>query len=138
MTDYLPEDSYDPSSGEYSGEFDFDPIFSVRVELSSDIHAEVSADEPDFEPLTSDIADRLQDLVSGGYFDIEGNRNPNEYPNLSNSEFDTQSPNSRGPFISADQVERFLDESGLRDQVDVWYDEENDVYWVDADTGSAA
>jgi hypothetical protein len=134
--DYFPEQDYDPDSGEYNSDFDFDPVFSHRVNLSDDIHAEVIPEEPDFDPLAEDFADRLQELVNHGYFDIEGNRNPLEYNSLSSSDFDTQSGSSRGPFIDADAVERWLDETGLRDQVSVYYDEDNDLYWIDADTSN--
>ncbi len=136
MTDIFPEDSYDDNSGEYSSDFDFDPIFSYRVDINSEVYAEVKTDHIDFDPLTQDIASKLEDLVNYGYFDVDGNRNPLDYRSLSNSDFDTQSPTSRGPFINSDAVERWLDETGLRDMVDVWYDDDNDIYWIDADTGS--
>lgn len=132
----FPEDDFNPDNGEYTSDFDFDPIYTYRVNVNETTHADVSSDSIDFDPLTEDIAARLQDLVNYGYFDVDGNRNPLGYPPLGSSEFDTQSPTSRGPFISSDAVERWLDETGLREMVDVWYDEDNDIYWIDADTGS--
>lgn len=136
--DYFPEQDYDPDSGEYNSDFDFDPVFSRRVNLSDDIQAEITTDGIDFSPLADDLSDRLQELVNLGYFDIDGNRNPLEYNSLSGSDFDTQSATSRGPFITADAVERWLDDTGLRDQVDVYYDDDNDLYWIDADTSNSS
>jgi len=135
MTDYLPEQDYDPDSGEYNSDFDFDPVFTSRVNLSENISAEITTYEPDFEPEAESMTEILQRLVNHGYFDSPENRNPLDYPPIP-AEFDRQGGNSRGPFINADEVERWLDNSGLRGQVPVYYDEDNDLYWIDADTNS--
>lgn len=134
MTDYLPEDGYNPDSGEYESEFDFDPIFTSRVDLADNIHADISPDKPDFTPLAESLSDRLRELVERGYFDTDDNRNPLGYPLLSDSNFDTQSKSSRGPFVTSDAVERWFDDTGLRKRVTAYYDADNDLYWIDADT----
>lgn len=136
MDTYFPEEDYDPDSGEYFSEFNFDPIFSSRVDLADNIHADISTDEPDFTPLAENLTDTLRELVNHGYFDIDGNRNPLGYPLLADSNFDTQSKNSRGPFITSDAVERWFNQTGLRGRVTAYYDEANDVYWINASTNS--
>lgn len=131
--DFFPEESYDPDSGEYTSGFDFDPIFESRVNLSDGIHADIHTDNVDFTPTAENLAERLEELVNLGYFDVEGNRNPLGYPPLPD-DFDKQGKTARGPFVSADLVENFFNRSGLRGQVPAYYDEENDLYWIDADT----
>ncbi len=135
MSDYFPEENYDPDSGEYE-HFDFDPIFTNRVDLADHIRADISSDVIDFDPLVDDMVSRLRELVNHGYFDIDNNRNPIGYPLLSDSEFNTQGKTSRGPFVTSDAVERWFDDTGLRRRVTAYYDEDNDLYWIDADTNS--
>lgn len=133
--DYLPEDSYDPSSGEYSGNFDFEPDFERRVFLTGDdsVWADVSG-LPSFEPDIESAANLLEDIAGSGVFDPDFNqRNPDEFPSIP-PEFDYGGDNTRGPFFDDEQVQKWLDESGLRGTAIVYYDEEQDEFWIDVDT----
>ncbi len=133
MSDFFPESGYDPDSGEYNSPYDFDPIFSQRIQIAPNIWATIETTSPDFTPLAESIADILQKFVVSGGFDIEGNRNPNDYKPLPPN-FDIQDKNVRGPFIDTQSVERFLTESGLRNVAIPYYDEANDEYWIDVNT----
>jgi hypothetical protein len=131
--DYLPEESYDSSTGEYSSGINFEPVFKQRVQIAPGIFADIVSFIPDFEPLAENIANKLDELIREGQFDIPGNRNPNFYPSIP-PEFDYGGKTTRGAFPDSSSVERFLDESGLRDIALAYYDEEYDEYWIDVNT----
>lgn len=133
MADFFPEDGYDPDSGEYESPYDFEPVFTARVQIAPNVWATIETTNPDFSPLAESISSRLEELVLSGSFDIEGNRNPNDYKTTP-PDFDIQDKNIRGPFIDTESVERFLQESGLRGIAIPYYDEANDEYWIDVNT----
>lgn len=133
MSDIFPESGYDPDSGEYNSPYDFDPIYTNRVNITSDVYATVETQNPDFTPLAQNIVEALQNAVNEGYFDVDGNRNPLDYKQTDTS-FDISDKNVRGPFIDTNSVEKFLNESGLRGIAIPYYDPENDEYWIDVNT----
>lgn len=134
MSDIFPEDGYNPDTGEYEqSDYNFDPIFTGRVEIAPGVFATIESSSPNFDPLTSNIFDRLEELVKGGFFDIEGNRNPSDLPPIPD-DFDFGGKTTRGPFIDMPSVNRFLDESGLEGIALFYYDAEHDEYWADVNT----
>lgn len=129
--DVFPEESYDPSSGFYANEFDFEPDLTYLVNLRSDgevyaiIHAPL-----DFEPELFDIAHELENLVATGIFEEDFDReNPLNYDDIPD-DFDYSDKHVRGPFINTEHVERFLDDSGLRGIAIPYYDREHDEFWI--------
>lgn len=135
MSDIFPEESYDDSTGEYTArpDFNFDPIFTGRVEIAPGVFVTIESSSPNFDPLTENLFNKLEELVGKGFFDIEGNRNPNNYPPILD-DFDYGSKTVRGPFIDTPSVRRFLDESGLEGIAIIYYDEFHDEYWIDVNT----
>jgi len=134
MSDIFPESGYNPDTGEYEqSDFNFDPIFTGRVEVAPGVFVTFETTDPDFEPINTAVFDRLQELVGKGFFDVEGNKNPNNYPPLPD-DFDIQGKTTRGPFLDMQAVRRFLDESGLEGIALFYYDAEHDKYWADVNT----
>jgi hypothetical protein len=109
-----------------------------RIYLNEEhtVWADVYSSDDTFDDLAAQAADLIEEIENRGYFepgfDID---NPNHYPDLPD-EFDLAGPNTRGPFISNEDVQRWLDESGLEGQVGIFYDAEFNEFWIDADTSS--
>lgn len=133
--DNFPDDDFDPYSGEFSNEFDFEPTFSERVYLTEENTAFADVfTEPDFEPDGDRIVNTLKELVSQGVFEEDYNpHNPDDRPPIPD-DFDYADKNVRGPFIGPEAVNRWLRDSGLEDVALPYYNEEYDEYWIDVNT----
>ena len=112
--------------------------FVERIYLNDDhtLWADVYQNDDTIADLAEQAADLITEIEERGYFepgfDLD---NPSHFPDLPD-DFDIFNPNTRGPFIDDQAVQFWLDDSGLRDQVAVYYDEEHDEFWIDADTNS--
>ena len=134
--DIFPEDSYDPSSGEYSADFDFEPIPIGNVFLTETgkTYARVFSfeDEPDEARRILEVLHEL--VVDEARFEPDYNPlNPSGYPPLPEDTNFNDKKHTRGPFF-LEQVRRFLARTGLESVSEVFYDEELDAYWIEIDT----
>lgn len=126
------ESSYDDTSGEYFEAFDFEPIFSQRVYLNEEgtLWADVFSTD-DYQGTFDDVINELEDLAGNRTFEIDfNNKNPDDKPPLPDN-FDFGDPNIRGPFIDPDHVREFLKVTGFGNTANVYYDEDNDEFWID-------
>jgi hypothetical protein len=134
--DIFPEDSYDPSSGEFSADFDFEPIplGTVLFDDSGKIYGKVFSYDDDINEAQR-IFDTLSEVVQAGRFDPSYNPlNPTGYPPLPEGGVNfNDKKHTRGPFF-LEQVRRFLTRTGLDSVSEVFYDEELDAYWIEIDT----
>jgi hypothetical protein len=133
--DIFPEDSYDPGSGEFSSNFNFEPVPIDDVPLTGDretiAQVYTFASEDEGQRITS----LLRDLAGTGYFEpARDPKNPRDFPPLPGDLDLSNKRTVRGPFITPDAVEKFLDKTGLQDVGTPYYDEENDEFWIDIDT----
>jgi hypothetical protein len=133
--DFFPEASYNPTSGEYSGNFDFEPTFTARIYLNFDKTLWVDVTSiSDYEPINIRVIDELNKLSNSGIFEPSFDPdNPNGYPEIP-PDFDYGDPNVRGPFQSDEEVDNFLDKSGLRGIAIVYYDSTQGEFWIDVNT----
>jgi len=132
--DIFPEDSYDPSSGEYVSDFDFEPVPVGIVPLVEDetTYARVFSIE-DIDEATR-IFDILQDIAGKGIFETDYNpKNPHDYPHTTDTFLHNDKHKTRGPFLN-EQVDRFFAKTGLESISEVFYDEELDAFWIEIDT----
>lgn len=128
----FPEESYDDASGEFNEAFDFEPTFSQRVYLNEEgtLWADVFSTQDYDQPFTDAITE-LENFISEGRFEIDFvSENPQQYPTIPD-EFDYGNPNVRGPFIDTSHVSEFLKVTGFGKTADVFYDAENDEFWID-------
>jgi len=136
--DIFPEDSYDPSSGEFSGDFDFEPIQIGQVTLddAATIYARVFTISEAAE--ADKTLQALQYYADKGFFDRSFNPlNPSFYPTPPLGLVGARDSHVRGPFIGDYAIQRFLDDTGLRHVAQVYYDDEFDEFWVDIETDPA-
>lgn len=109
-----------------------------RIYLNDDhtVWADVYSGDDAVDALALQASDLITEIETRGYFepgfDLD---NPSHFPDLPDG-FDISGPNTRGPFISDGDVQRWLDESGLEGQVGIFYDAEFNEFWIDADTSA--
>lgn len=111
---------------------DIDPIFIGQVDLSegggvfANVYAEpgesVNVDDIDFSAL-----EELLGLVD------EDTQNFRDLVEELTEELDLTADTIRGPFIDEDAARHFLDESGLWGVASIYYDDDNDLYYIDID-----
>lgn len=132
--DIFPESSYDPTTGEYVSDFDFEPtpIGTINLQLDETLYARV------FSLGDYDEAVRafhvLADIAARGVFETDYDpKNPHDYPLTDEPFLRRDKRKTRGPF-GDEQLDRFFQRTGLRNISEVFYDEELDAFWVEIDT----
>lgn len=133
--DIFPEDGYDPSSGEYSADYDWVPVPLQDVELiqSGEVYAKIFSFSDDPTEGQRIIAE-LENYVFQGVFEPDYNpKNPRDYPHVPFSLDTTDRHSVRGPYLR-EQVARFFEDTGLEEFSDVYYDDDLDAFWIDVDT----
>lgn len=131
--DIFPESSYDDTTGEYSADFNFEPVPVDDVKLTGDITAQVFTIGDENEGHR--VAELLREFANAGLFEpVDNPRNPKDYPPIPDNLDRTNSRTVRGPFTK-EGVEKFLDDTGLRGIGEPFYDEAFDEFWVEIDTG---